>query len=316
MLKKVFAYILREVTSKKQILAFSHKDHPDVPLQVPGGTLEEGEDPLDGLKREVWEESGITDLQEVKKLGEADIYNPEADEEYHAYFYRCATSLEKDGWDHEVTGKGEDRGLRFSYQWLDPQEALLIHDYYFHVFMRPRYLPDLFTDESLLGLSNQKISLVPHTGSWKKEFKKEEKRLENKETYLEIQHVGSTFVPWLPAKPVIDIAVSAEHPEEEIGNIERCGYRYKGEMGVEGRYYFVKGPPENRTHHIHMFKKGSQRYQDHILFRNHLVSNRDTAEEYGRLKLRLWRQFRGQRKKYTEAKSDFIERVLSNIKNR
>lgn len=315
MLKKVFAYILREDGSKKQILAFSHKDHPEVPLQVPGGTLEEGEKPIDGLKREVREESGITDLRHIKKLGEADIYNPEADEEYHAYFFRCTSSLGEDTWDHIVTGDGEDRGLVFSYRWVAPQEALLVHDYYFHVFMRPRYLPDLFTEDSLLGLSNNKISLMPHTGLWTKEYKIEEKRLEGKVADCEIQHVGSTFVPWVPAKPVIDIAVSVKEPEEQIENIEGCGYSYKGEMEVEGRYYFVKGPPENRTHHIHMFKKGNQRYKDHILFRNHLVSNKDTAEEYGRLKLRLWRCYRGQRKKYTEAKSDFIERVLRKIKD-
>ncbi|MFW5904571.1 MAG: GrpB family protein [Candidatus Natronoplasma sp.] len=67
-------------------------------------------------------------------------------------------------------------------------------------------------------------------------------------------------------------------------------------------------------HHIHMFEERSQRYEDHLLFRNYLINNRDTAEEYGKLKLQLWRDHKNDRKKYTDKKSDFIERTLKEAK--
>ena len=310
MVEKVFAYILRENRQDKQLLAFEHKNFPDVPIQVPGGTLKEGEDPVEGLKREVWEESGLTDLNDIKKLGEADVESAVNGEKFHAYFFRCGVNVKCDKWDHVVKGDGEDEGLTFSYRWLDPQEALLVYDYYFHIFMRPRYLPDLFTEQSLLGLANDKISLMPHTGLWKREFLKEKDLLQKETDEVEIQHVGSTFVPWVPAKPIVDMAVKTEDPKDQIKNIENCGYQYRGEKGVKGRYYFVKGTSENRTHHIHMFEKGNQRYEDHLLFRNYLINNRDTAVEYGKLKLQLWRDHKKNRKKYTDEKSDFIEKTI------
>jgi len=314
MVEKVFGYILREDRRKKQLLAFEHKDFPDVPLQVPGGTLKEGEDPIEGLKREVREESGLTDLIDIKMLGEADVISAVDGNEFHAYYFRCDVHVNLDTWDHVVKGDGQDQGLTFSYRWLDPQESLLVYDYYFHIFMRPRYLPDLFTEQTLLGLSNDKISLMPHTGLWKREFLREKYLLQKGTDDCEIQHVGSTFVPWLPAKPIVDIAVEAKEPIDQIKDIENCGYEYKGEKGVKGRYYFTKGTPENRTHHVHMFEEGSQIYEDHLLFRNYLINNRDTAEEYGKLKLQLWRDHKKNRKRYTDEKSDFIERTLKEAK--
>ncbi len=316
MVEKVFAYVIREKGSKKQLLAFDHKDFQEGALQVPGGTLKKGEDPVEGLKREVWEESGLTDLENIEKLGEADLASAVDGEEFHAHFFRCDTALGCDSWDHKVKGDGEDSGLCFSYRWLDPQECLLVYDYYFHVFMRPRYLPDLFKEEHLLGLSNDKISLMPHTVLWKRGYVKEKKILERGTGVTEIQHVGSTSIPWIPGKPIIDIAVSAKDTEEEIKDIENCDYEYKGEKGIKGRYYFVRGSPENRTHHVHMFEEGSQRYEDHILLRDHLINNRETAEEYGKLKLQLWRKYRERREKYTEEVSDFIEKTLQEVKKK
>lgn len=308
------AYILNSNENEERLLAYSHKNFPEVPLLVPGGTIKKGEEPLKALKREVSEESGLTDLYDIEKLGEADIYNDEK-EDYHGHFFRCRTDHELTEWEHEVEGDGEDKWLIFCYEWLSPQKALLVHDYYFHVYMRPEYMAILFTEDSLLGLSNKKISLMPHTELWKENFEKEKNELERRIADVEIEHVGSTAIHWVPAKPIIDIAMSVEKPERLIDDIEDCGYEYMGEKGVKDRFYFVKGLEENRTHHIHLFEKHNQRYQDHLLFRNYLTENRDLAEKYGKLKLELWRKYGGERRKYTEEKADFITHILDKARS-
>lgn len=294
------------------ILAFSHKGQPEVPLQVPGGTLEDGESPLEGVKREVFEESGLTDLYGIEELGEAFLSDAEGKEEFVAHFFLCRSRETRESWEHRVIGGGEDNGMVFQYRWLPPQRALLVYDHHFHVFMRPEYLPSLFTEDSLLGLSNNTISLMPSTPLWQHEFKKAHEELLEALTDAEIEHIGSTSVPNLPAKPIIDIAISVPSPADHIDSVEDCGYQYRGEEGIKGRFYFVKGPPDHRTHHIHMFDKGSTLYKEHVVFRDTLREEPSIAREYGKLKLSLWRKLSGDRKVYTASKSKFIEGIMDN----
>ncbi len=315
MIEGAFAYIFNSNKDKKRLLAYSHKNHPEKPLLVPGGSIKNNEKPLNALKREIKEESGLTEIYDIKKLGEADVISEIADESVHGHFYKCKTDHDLTEWEHEVRGQDIDHGLIFKFHWLEPQKGLLIHDYYFHVYMRPEYLPDFFTKDSLLGLSNKKISLMPQTDLWKENFEKEKHELKKRIDKAEIEHVGSTAVPWIPAKPIIDIAMCVDYPDNIIDDIEKCGYEYMGEKGVKDRYYFVKGSEDNRTHHIHLFEDGHQKYKDHILFRDYLKDHKDLAEKYGKLKLQLWRKYRGKRKKYTEAKSDFIKSILDQAGN-
>ena len=316
MMEKVYAYILRCRENSDSLLAFAHKGHPDVPMQVPGGTLEAGESPYKGMKREVFEESGLTELYDVEKLGEAILSDPEGKEEFLGHFFACRCRETQDVWEHTVTGGGEDKGLVFQYKWLPPQKVLLIYDYYFHVFMRPEYLPTVFTDESLFGLSNNTVSLMPPTPLWRLEFIKAREELTRSLPKAEIEHIGSTSIPDLPAKPIIDMAISVIDPERHVDAVERCGYRYRGEQGIQGRFYFVRGPSDNRTHHIHMFEKDSRLYKEHLLFRDILRKGPSLAREYGKLKLRLWRKLFSERKTYTESKSEFIEKTIKDARRK
>ncbi len=316
MVEKVYAYILKSHENTDTLLAFTHKGYPEVPMQVPGGTLEEGESPYEGMKREVFEESGLTEFYDIEKLGEAFLSDAEGKEEFLGHFFVCRTEIAPEEWEHTVTGDGEDEGLVFQYRWLPPQKVLLVYDYYFHVFMRPEYLPSLFTQESLLGLPNNTISLMPPTPLWQREFINAREELIKVLPDPEIEHIGSTSVPDLPAKPMIDMAISVPDPERHIDVVERCGYQYRGEQGIEGRFYFVKGPPDNRTHHIHMFEKDSPLYREHLLFRDTLREEPSLAREYGKLKLRLWRKLSGNRKVYTESKSEFIEYIIGKTRRK
>ncbi len=129
-----------------------------------------------------------------------------------------------------------------------------------------------------------------------------------------IEHVGSTAVLGLGAKPVIDIMIAVRtlaEGERCVRPLERLGYEYKGEMGIPGRLYFRKPTDGIRTHQIHMVELGSDVWQRTILFRDYLRRQPREAQAYYELKLRLAAKFRTDREGYTEAKTEFIEAALA-----
>ena len=166
---------------------------------------------------------------------------------------------------------------------------------------------------TMLGLKRGIVRLEPHTEQWHALFTKEDNRLRVAigEYVLAVEHVGSTAICGLSAKPIIDIAIAVQ----EIADASRCvtpleqiGYEYRGEQGIAGRHLFAKGDP--RTHHLHMVELSSDLWVGYLLFRNYLRQHRETAEEYERLKRDLAQEHRKDREAYTEGKAAFIEGVL------
>jgi GrpB-like predicted nucleotidyltransferase (UPF0157 family) len=128
---------------------------------------------------------------------------------------------------------------------------------------------------------------------------------------LDIQHIGSTSVPGLIAKPILDIGIAIMDFEEGkrcIKPIESLGYEYKGENGIPGRHYFVKGDPT--THHLHIVEIDSEEWKKNITFRDSLRKNEMLAKEYAKLKLELAEKFKYNREAYTDGKTDFVNYVL------
>ena len=165
----------------------------------------------------------------------------------------------------------------------------------------------------MLGLQKGKVKIVPHTELWHQLFAEEEARLREAigEQVVAIEHVGSTAICGLPAKPIIDIAAAVREAADAarcVRSLEDIGYEYRGEAGIAGRYYFVKGEP--RTHHLHMVEWGSEFWMNHLLFRDYLRMHKGVAAEYGRLKTDLAMKYEEDREAYTEGKSRFIEDVL------
>lgn len=127
------------------------------------------------------------------------------------------------------------------------------------------------------------------------------------------QHVGSTAIPGMEAKPTIDIAVALrrlEDVEKGVEPLERLGYEYKGDEGHPGRHFFAKGDPSRRTHYLHMMEWNSDFWKELLCFRNYLRQHKDVAEEYATLKRELARKSQGKRDLYTPGKAEFIEMVL------
>ena len=127
-----------------------------------------------------------------------------------------------------------------------------------------------------------------------------------------IEHIGSTSVPGLAAKPIIDIAIGVRQVADGvpcITPIVQLGYECRGEFGIPGRLYFRKGKP--RSHHIHMVVHEGEFWRDHTGFRDVLRARPDLAGEYARLKRELAAHYGGDRAGYTEAKTPFIESALA-----
>lgn len=126
-----------------------------------------------------------------------------------------------------------------------------------------------------------------------------------------IEHVGSTAVPGLGGKPVIDVMVGVarfEDGERCVGLLEALGYEYRGEAGIPGRLFFRRGLP--RRHQIHLVEEGGDFWEDVLLFRDFLRTYPQTAAEYYNLKKELAARFRTEREVYADAKTPFIRSVV------
>jgi GrpB-like predicted nucleotidyltransferase (UPF0157 family) len=165
----------------------------------------------------------------------------------------------------------------------------------------------------MIGLQRGIVKLAPYAAEWKRLFEEEKALLETVigQYVLDIQHVGSTAVPGMVAKPIIDIGIAVASFEEArvcIQPIEQLGYEYRGEHGIPRRHYFTKGHP--RTHQIHMNEIGSRDWENLVLFRDYLIQHPGLAEEYAALKAELARRYPTNREAYLDGKAPFIERVL------
>ncbi|MCK4478120.1 GrpB family protein [Candidatus Bathyarchaeota archaeon] len=134
---------------------------------------------------------------------------------------------------------------------------------------------------------------------------------------VRIEHIGSTAVPKLGAKPVIDIIVAVNHLSDAkkcIRPLESIGYEYVPEhedLMPERRYFHKGKPPKEQHYHLHMVELTSDFWKRHLLFRDYLRTHPEVAQEYFKLKKRLATQYGSDREEYTEAKTSFIESVIA-----
>ncbi|MBO1579413.1 NUDIX domain-containing protein [Bacillus sp. XF8] len=118
--KKVYAYITREKEGVTQLLVFTHRDMPEAGIQVPGGTVDEGEKLEAAVLREVLEESGIRHLCIERFIDDYIIYVKEKQEYQKRHFFHISLLTDvKDMWEHIVSAGEEDEGLTFCYEWVD-----------------------------------------------------------------------------------------------------------------------------------------------------------------------------------------------------
>lgn len=164
----------------------------------------------------------------------------------------------------------------------------------------------------------QPIVVVDYDPEWSRIYEEERTRIIDLigNCLEEIQHVGSTSIPGLAAKPIIDIlAIIPEISivEHCVKPLERLDYAYFGENGIPDRHYFRK-PSDIRfhqhTHHIHMMERGHEQVHKMLMFRDYLRRQPEAVQAYQDLKRELATKYRGDRVAYTDAKEPFVQSIL------
>jgi GrpB-like predicted nucleotidyltransferase (UPF0157 family) len=181
-------------------------------------------------------------------------------------------------------------------------------------------------EEKIKRVLKDKVRLVPYNPIWPMLFEQEKEHLLAclpGELIARIEHFGSTAVPGLAAKPIVDILVevtSLEETRKQVAPIlESQGYDYFwrptwGDDTPPFYAWFIKRDPRgNRTHHIHMVEHDFEHWE-RLLFRDYLIEHPDVAKEYQDLKNRLYKAHPNDRIVYTKGKTEFIVRVTAMAK--
>jgi len=180
-------------------------------------------------------------------------------------------------------------------------------------------------EEKIKRVVAEDVDIVPYDAKWPRLFEQEKRHLLSclpTALIKRIEHFGSTAVPGLSAKPIVDILVEVTDLEETKSRIvpilEAQGYDYfwRPAMFDEPPFYawFIKrGPDGERTHHVHMVEHHFEHW-DRLLFRDYLIEFPEAAKQYQELKLRLSREHPNDRIAYTKGKTELIVEVTSRAK--
>ncbi|QDU33283.1 dephospho-CoA kinase/protein folding accessory domain-containing protein [Poriferisphaera corsica] len=160
-------------------------------------------------------------------------------------------------------------------------------------------------------MQKQIIEILDYNPAWPMAYQKESQIIVDIfcNHIVRIHHIGSTSVPNLKAKPIIDIMLEVDSVsalDRYNNDMEQIGYTPKGEFGILGRRFYLKGL-YNRTHHIHAFQSQSLDAIRHLAFRDYLIAHPNIAREYEQLKIRCANECRNDMDKYCDGKHEFVQ---------
>ena len=164
-----------------------------------------------------------------------------------------------------------------------------------------------------LGQPRRIIKVFPHNPAWAESYRQEARKLKSifGQELLSIHHIGSTAIPVILAKPVIDILIEVKNLDL-IGDFDNAmiGLRYdpRGDDGA-GRLYYSKNTEGIRTHQVHICQTGNAEIEDLVNFRDYLIAYPEEAKAYGQLKEQLTRRFPEDIASYIEGKGTFIKNI-------
>jgi GrpB-like predicted nucleotidyltransferase (UPF0157 family) len=170
-----------------------------------------------------------------------------------------------------------------------------------------------------LGLESKTVRIVPYDDRWPALFRAEAARLASAIAAaglpaLIFEHVGSTAVPGLAAKPILDLAAGRRSEvlvDAYVPVLEVAGWIYRGNSGLPGREFFRRGDP--RSHHLHLVEYGGWHWQRYIGFRDALRADAALRDDYAALKRELAERYPRDREAYIDGKTTFIETVVRTL---
>ena len=169
-------------------------------------------------------------------------------------------------------------------------------------------------NRSVLGLEHNVVRLSDYTQLWADLYRVEEERIMAAVGHLivDLQHIGSTAIPGIKAKPILDMMAGVAQLEKALlcqVPLEAIGYDYIANAGIANDYVFGKGLA--RTHYLHVVEYGSAKWTNHLCFRDRLRNDPELAQAYGKLKEELSQKYSDSRANYHDAKSKFISKVVA-----
>lgn len=156
------------------------------------------------------------------------------------------------------------------------------------------------------------VEFVSYDPNWPQQFAEEQAKIKSilGSNCIDVYHIGSTSVPGLAAKPVLDIMPVVHNiTKVNIAGLEEIGYVNRGELGMPFRIYLHKGAPQH-THHLHIWEQGNPEIEKHLLFRDYLIKNETAKKQYAILKAKLAEQYRNEHRTYTTLKDAFIKDLI------
>lgn len=159
----------------------------------------------------------------------------------------------------------------------------------------------------------RRVTVVAHDPQWKSDFETEAGHIAHAlgDTVVAVHHMGSTAIPGIFAKPVIDILLEIDdlqRLDDRCSAMEQLGYEAMGEFGIPGRRYFRKDNASGiRTHHVHAFQTGSQEIVRHLAFRDYMIAHPGEARIYSDLKRRLAQDHPDDIEAYMDGKDPHIK---------
>ncbi len=174
------------------------------------------------------------------------------------------------------------------------------------------------------------VEVVPYDPQWKTAFEAESQQIVKAlaKNLVVIHHIGSTAIPHIYAKPVIDFLIEVKDIDlvsEQTPAMVALGYEAMGEYGLIGRRYFRKdasaefssaacavrkeNPPGIRTHHVHIYEIYSPEIKRHLAFRDYMIAHPEDAEQYSQLKQELAQKYPEDIEGYMDGKYEFVKRI-------
>ena len=177
-----------------------------------------------------------------------------------------------------------------------------------------------YNQHMAVGLKRGTVKVVPYKKKWVDQFEKEKAQILEVcgDKIVAVEHIGSTSVPGLAAKPIIDIAVGVKRlkdAEQLLKPLSKIGYHFYKQSQRQS-LFVAKGPDENRTHYLHAMRYKGAKWNNDQLFRDYLRSHPKEVERYSKLKAKLAKIHPDDRQAYSDDKNTFIKSVISKARKK